>query len=881
MSEPAVTAATPALNPDGFDAAMAAKIWALVPAVYRAADAATLDGTGPLQALLERVAGQAAVVRRSIDRLWEDQSIETCSDWVIPYIAALLDTNLVPSMDARGQRLDVANTIYYRRRKGTVALLEQLASDVTGWEAHVVEFFRLLGRRRHLLDPPIGYPAGDPDPAGSLLLQRTSGLTGPLTGTPMGGYADLRRVLGASDTSGPYDEYRHRADVRQGQGATGWYGIQKIGVFLWHAAGIAVPRATPVPVASCPGHYSFDPTGRQIGLWQADGRPPEGYGEQWTSLAQWQVPGPMTQELYDAVAQAGVTPVPPDAYPDPGASFWPSSLSVTPLGSGEPLAQDTVRVWPVVGRFAAPAGTGDVEVSYHYGLFSQIGAGPYDRRQVGVAEPADPVPAAQVQGGTATALAAALGTVAPAGTVVVTDGLTSTAVSAVGSAAAPIGSVTVRATDEGRAVVRLPATTPVSGGTPVVNQPWVFTGSALTTSTGTPAQPTATLRLEGLLLSGLDIVLRGGFDRVTLSCCTLDPGTDGSLWQPPAVWQPAVDGRALAACLLKVEGTVSTLVIDRCILGPVRVSSGGVVQTLCASNSIIQGLTLDTGAALTPQAVFDPAGLFGLLHHQRDPLTAWLAGQLTGPAATAVASYTDGAAVSAADLSTVVAGLNTVLGAPLWDPALFADRVIPPSLAAQAGATPAPTGAQLIALNRALLEAAFPVQLGQAALALDEGTVNLDRCTILGRSFVHRLQCSESILDDWAVADGTQDGCVRFSAWSAGSSLPRKYESVTVTAGAPLFESRRFGEAGYAQLLQGADAEITAAQTAGAPSISTGAQDGSEMGVYCRDGAAVKERSLLIKYQEYMPAGLTPVLIPVPPSGAGAEDLRGAQWPPT
>ena len=107
------------------------------------------------------------MVRRSIDRLWEDQSIETCSDWVIPYIAALLDTNLVPSMDARGQRLDVANTIYYRRRKGTVALLEQLASDVTGWEAHVVEFFRLLGRRRHLLDPPIGYPAGDPDPAGS------------------------------------------------------------------------------------------------------------------------------------------------------------------------------------------------------------------------------------------------------------------------------------------------------------------------------------------------------------------------------------------------------------------------------------------------------------------------------------------------------------------------------------------------------------------------------------------------------------------------------------------------------------------------------------------------------------------------------------------
>ena len=74
------------------------------------------------------------MVRRSIDRLWEDQSVETCDSWVIPYIADLLATNLVPSMDARGQRLDVANTIYYRRRKGTVALLEQLAADVTGYE---------------------------------------------------------------------------------------------------------------------------------------------------------------------------------------------------------------------------------------------------------------------------------------------------------------------------------------------------------------------------------------------------------------------------------------------------------------------------------------------------------------------------------------------------------------------------------------------------------------------------------------------------------------------------------------------------------------------------------------------------------------------------
>src|SRR6185503_10946385 len=101
-----------------------------------------LDEPGPLRELLDRVADQVAIVRRSLDRLWEDQSIESCDSWVIPYLAMLVDTNLVPAMDARGQRLDVANTINYRRRKGTLALVEQLAADVTGWECRAVELFR-------------------------------------------------------------------------------------------------------------------------------------------------------------------------------------------------------------------------------------------------------------------------------------------------------------------------------------------------------------------------------------------------------------------------------------------------------------------------------------------------------------------------------------------------------------------------------------------------------------------------------------------------------------------------------------------------------------------------------------------------------------------
>ncbi|MYS70900.1 hypothetical protein GTY88_10745, partial [Streptomyces sp. SID5926] len=298
---------------------------ALLPAVHRSADSTVVDGPGPLRELLARIAGQVAVTRRGLDRLWENQSVETCDDWVLPYLADLLGTNLVASMDAREQRLDVANTIAYRRRKGTVGLLEQLAADVTGWECRVVEFFRLLGRTRHGLDPEIGRPADAADPSAARRLQAESGLTGLLTGTAAGGFADLRRAFGAGQRNGPFDEFAHTADVRRGAGALGWYGVPKVGVFLWRSAALAVDRATPVAVAGCPGHYSFDPTGRQIALWQAPSRPPAGYEEEWVSPAAWQMPQPLTEEMYRSVRTAGEPGPPPGAHPDARASFWPSS----------------------------------------------------------------------------------------------------------------------------------------------------------------------------------------------------------------------------------------------------------------------------------------------------------------------------------------------------------------------------------------------------------------------------------------------------------------------------------------------------------------------------------------------------------------------------
>jgi len=53
------------------------KLWNLLPAVYRVQDTDQFNARGPLREMVNRIGAAAADLRRSIDRLWEDQSIET------------------------------------------------------------------------------------------------------------------------------------------------------------------------------------------------------------------------------------------------------------------------------------------------------------------------------------------------------------------------------------------------------------------------------------------------------------------------------------------------------------------------------------------------------------------------------------------------------------------------------------------------------------------------------------------------------------------------------------------------------------------------------------------------------------------------------------
>jgi hypothetical protein len=232
---------------DQYSRYYAEKLWAMIPEVYHAEDAA---GAHPnvLRQIVELIAEQAAHTRRSIDRLWEDQHIDSCDDWAVPYIADLVGTRLLPAIDSRARRVDVARTVHYRRRRGTPSLLEQLVRELSGWDVVLVESFRRLARAPHRLDT---FPLA----------------LGSVTGTPTGGTANLRNGRGAELAPGPFDEFFRTPDVRRLRGREGRHAIGKVNLHFFRTTAFELNSVTPRAFTSGGlTTYTFDPSGRDVPL---------------------------------------------------------------------------------------------------------------------------------------------------------------------------------------------------------------------------------------------------------------------------------------------------------------------------------------------------------------------------------------------------------------------------------------------------------------------------------------------------------------------------------------------------------------------------------------------------------------------------------------
>ncbi len=219
------------------------RLYNLIPAIYRIRD--ETQG-GSLRALLGVIEQELEIVETDIANLYENWFIETCDEWVVPYIGDLLAVTLYTEQSrtyGQERRAYVANTLAYRNRKGTAPVLEQLIADITGWRSRVVEFFKLVSTSQNLNN------------------LQTNNV-----------FADIRQSRKIDAIGTPFEEsVAHTVEIRNISNQGGKYNIANIGIFLWRLKSYPIQRVTARPIKfadtkSQGRYYTFNALGIDIPL---------------------------------------------------------------------------------------------------------------------------------------------------------------------------------------------------------------------------------------------------------------------------------------------------------------------------------------------------------------------------------------------------------------------------------------------------------------------------------------------------------------------------------------------------------------------------------------------------------------------------------------
>ena len=549
------------------------RLYRLLPYIYRWRD----DQQGrPLQRFLSVVEEQVGVLELDLARSYDNWFIETCEEWVIPYIAELVgqwgatrawDPQQLQGRGARlrsmlAPRADVARTLAFGRRKGTLPLLEELASAIAGLSARAVEGYRLLSYTQ---------------PLKHLRLER-------------GRTLDLRQGDALFRLGTAFDTAAHSVDVRRpgSRHTAGIHSIPSVGVFAWRLGAWPVTRCQPY-LQEGAGHfgrgcYWFSVLGRDMPLFV---RPdPEATPD--TLAGPEHVPSRLTRhvlerDLVDRHPRTGaVSPRPSSQYygEQRSLAIWLNRGSGLKLVPHDQLIVADLTDWKYVapegkvlidperGRFKVAGRITEVRVSFHYGFGAAIGGGEYDRQ---LPEPleehrcyfVDERPGsystldkaiiawrADMQGrreGDASIPPRAIIEIAARGR-------------QTGSFAIELGegeTLIIRGADRNRPVLWL------SDDQPEASDALRVSGRA-----------TSRFVLDGVLVAQRGIELQGPFDQVVLRHCTL---------VPPARSQRPREG---APSSLNVADHSGDLLIDSCILGPITIS-GREPSNVTLRNSIV------------------------------------------------------------------------------------------------------------------------------------------------------------------------------------------------------------------------------------------------------------------------------------------------------
>jgi hypothetical protein len=415
--------------PDARVKRVAEALYALLPAHIRLRD--TLDGGLALRALFEIFGQASAEIDAEIDRFYDAHFVETADPDSLAALAALVASPVlrpVPGASGGAERALIANTVRYRRGKGTARVVEDLAGDVTGLAAVAVEYYQRIARLAHLIDPR-------PERPGTAVMR--DGATAARAGR-------------AFDRAPRLLDLQPLTHTRAG-GPQGRLGIATLGIHVLRpvvpvfpalesaapssAEIAALPAMRPWLVGGVahPGYFQLSPwPGERVRLFNpsrraevSEGRPGE------TDLPDRLLRLPLdkeTTELRRAAAeggpprlparpwfdgsgrpfalyvrrtgQTGFSRIPPaeirianlEALPSPAGTRPPATLSHQWFSPGTSTAQSnsvslpvTCAFDPVNGRLiiTAPANpaqdVAEVRVAYGSGLCLPIGAGPQDR----------------------------------------------------------------------------------------------------------------------------------------------------------------------------------------------------------------------------------------------------------------------------------------------------------------------------------------------------------------------------------------------------------------------------------------------------------------------------------------------------------------------
>ena len=761
-----------------------------LPEIYRIRDAEQRPA-GQLEAYLGVLDEVMAGIRDNIEALYHDFFIETCDDWVTPYIADLLGTSHL-SGEPWTLRADVARTVHHRRRKGTLGAIESLTHALSGWAVHTVELRERLLWNQHLNHQR-------PDAGGAPpLLQRTN-----IRDAVRGGTVTLRDPAVLSFINKPLGAFGHVVDVKPvGIGAPR-YNLPNLGIFLWRLEAYKAPISRPsfvgiknltpagLDYAARSVRFNLHPMGEPMVLFnthrfRADDEPP--------NLTQPDaVPGPMPVARLTGDTPAGR----PDQYVEVAPYADPP-----PVGPGDvgltlhiPQAPFTATEWRFRGAnlCAWEAGLNPPLRKYEIVIDPMHGRLVFGVNQTGAE--ANPLRDKLL-------VSATYGFSGPTG-------------------AQPIA----RAATPEMWQDEVPNVVTVSAHLPPANplQEALANLQDRTAPLIIEIQDSLTHDLNLAAVAGT--VNEGGRRTLRLNRSLWIRAASGQRpvirLRRPLAFRPAdVTGPDAAGAIANLNVRLEGLYLTR---GPGFTASAGLIERAAVNRLLIDGCTLDPGGQIALDGT--PTGT-------RQPIRAGM--RLANDY-----GFTDAAEEDAFDQTPIVELKNAISG-----PLCIDDQY-------------------KLVLTNSIVDAGSGV--GEAAPALvvhaetgDAETewgppVTVDGMTAFGRMRVESVTGQGGIWVQRLAVHDNQKGCIKFSYFSGdGDRLPPHHGCVFGTGAALSFVSDVFGESGYAQLRLRSDYRI----------LEHG-PGRDAMGAFGYLQNSHKWKNINIRYREFMPVGIRPVLIPV------------------